>query len=56
MTRLIDRLLARVAPKATASAGCSSPYYYCKGGLLYMRVCCLNEGCNTSVVGACGSP
>ncbi|MEV5749296.1 hypothetical protein AB0L00_15885 [Actinoallomurus sp. NPDC052308] len=55
MTRLIDRLLARVAPKATASAGCSRSNY-CYRGLYYLRVCCLNEGCNTAVVGACGSP
>jgi hypothetical protein len=55
MTRLVDRLLARVAPKATASAGCSR-YEYCSRGLRYLRMCCLNEGCNTSVIGACGSP
>jgi hypothetical protein len=52
MTRLVDRLLARVAPKATASAGCSN-YYYCSGGKRYLRQCCLNEGCTTVVVGSC---
>ncbi|WP_433477013.1 hypothetical protein ACQPZP_08130 [Spirillospora sp. CA-142024] len=55
MARLVDRLLARMAPKATASAGCSN-YYYCSKGLRYQRQCCLNEGCHTWVVGACGSP
>ena len=52
MTRLVDRLLARVAHKATASAGCSN-YYYCSGGVRYLRQCCLNEGCTTVRVGTC---
>ncbi|MEV5707127.1 hypothetical protein [Actinoallomurus sp. NPDC052274] len=55
MTRLIDRFLARVAPKATVSAGCSNDRY-CSGGLYYLRQCCLDEGCHTPVIGACGSP
>ncbi|MCO6007793.1 hypothetical protein NE236_22705 [Actinoallomurus purpureus] len=54
MTRLIDRLLARVAPKATASAGCITSYY-CSGGLKYRKVCCDGQ-CRHYVVGACGSP
>ena len=52
MARLVDRLLARVAPKATASAGCSN-YYYCDRHNYYLRQCCLNEGCNTVRVGSC---
>ncbi|NDU72410.1 hypothetical protein GWI34_07190 [Actinomadura sp. DSM 109109] len=55
MSRLIDRVLERVAPKATASAGCTN-YYYCSRGLRYLRQCCLDQGCHTVVVGACGSP
>jgi hypothetical protein len=52
MARLVDRLLARVAPKATAAAGCSN-YYYCSSHNYYLRQCCLNEGCTTVRVGSC---
>ncbi|GAA2397550.1 hypothetical protein GCM10010191_00230 [Actinomadura vinacea] len=54
MARLVDRLLARVAPKATASAGCKTTYY-CSGGLKYKHVCC-GRDCRDHVIGACGSP
>ncbi|SNR41454.1 hypothetical protein [Actinomadura mexicana] len=54
MARLVDRLLARVAPQATASAGCTN-YYYCSGGLKYRKTCCDGQ-CHHYVVGACGSP
>lgn len=52
MTRLIDRMLARVAQKETVDAGCSR-YEYCKNGIKYLRMCCLNEGCSTSAIGRC---
>jgi hypothetical protein len=52
MNRLIDRIIARVAPKATASA-CSSSYY-CVGRNLYYRFCCPQGGCQITYVGFCG--
>ncbi|WP_157420480.1 hypothetical protein [Actinomadura kijaniata] len=52
MTRLIDRVLARVAHKETVDAGCSR-YEFCKNGIKYLRMCCLNEGCNTNPIGRC---
>ncbi|WP_433467071.1 hypothetical protein [Spirillospora sp. CA-128828] len=55
MARLVDRLVARMAPKATASAACKRTYYYCSGGLYYKKVCCDGQ-CRHYVVGACGSP
>lgn len=54
MARLVDRALARLAPKATASAGCQVTYY-CYQGLRYRKACCYGQ-CRHSVVGACGSP
>ncbi|WP_439679701.1 hypothetical protein [Embleya sp. MST-111070] len=50
MMRLADRLLNRLTQKVTVAAGCSSPYYYCQNGYYYMRICCLNEGCQTSLI------
>lgn len=52
MSRLIDRFIERVAPKATASA-CSSEYY-CAGRNLIYRFCCPIGGCTFTVVGYCG--
>ncbi|NDU77003.1 hypothetical protein GWI34_30950 [Actinomadura sp. DSM 109109] len=53
MSRLVDRLLERVAPKATASAGCDT-IKFCSQSILYARQCCVGKGCRTWVVGACG--
>ncbi|GGT68907.1 MULTISPECIES: hypothetical protein [Actinomadura] len=53
MSRLVDRLLERVAPKATASAGCSYSNY-CYRTLYMRRMCCLDQGCQSWVIGACG--
>jgi hypothetical protein len=41
VTRLSDRLLARLAPTMEASAGCSYVWYlcYCSGGLRYSKRC-----------------
>ncbi|MBO3748316.1 hypothetical protein J5X84_19760 [Streptosporangiaceae bacterium NEAU-GS5] len=41
VSRLADNLLARVAPKAQASAGCTYQWYlcYCSGGLRYSQKC-----------------
>ncbi|WP_165975549.1 hypothetical protein [Actinomadura rubrisoli] len=50
MSRLADRLLARIAGKATADAGCSN-YYFCKNHKQYLRQCCLDEGCHTVPTG-----
>ncbi|MFC4049529.1 hypothetical protein ACFOY4_07540 [Actinomadura syzygii] len=44
MSRIADRLLARITGNATADAGCTT-YRYCRGGQPYYRTCCLNEGC-----------
>lgn len=54
MSRLVDRLLARVAPKATASAACKT-YYYCSQSIYYKKVCCDGQ-CRHYVIGACGAP
>ena len=59
MLRIVDRVVARLVPRATAAAGCSS-YTYCGpcGAIGKMRVivrtCCLNEGCGYSY-SYCGS-
>jgi hypothetical protein len=39
--RLADRLLARVAPRIEASAGCTYQWVfcYCRGGLRYAQRC-----------------
>ncbi len=52
MMGLVDRLLARVAHKATVEAGCSN-YYYCSNHVKYLRQCCLDQGCQTVKVGTC---
>ena len=52
MWRLVDRVLTRIAGKATADAGCSR-YYYCKNHTRMLRVCCKDEGCQYIVVGQC---
>ncbi|MCA2222748.1 hypothetical protein [Nonomuraea aurantiaca] len=52
MLGLVDRLLTRVAHKVTVEAGCSN-YYYCSGGIKYLRQCCLDQGCQTVKVGKC---
>ncbi|GAA1556413.1 hypothetical protein GCM10009678_44330 [Actinomadura kijaniata] len=52
MTRLIDRVLARVAHKETVDAGCSR-YEFCKNGIKYLRMCCKDEGCYTNPIGRC---
>ncbi|GCD95987.1 hypothetical protein [Embleya hyalina] len=53
MMRLADRLLNRVAKKATVEAGCSTRTW-CSGGVAYMKVCCYNEGCgDTTAIGRC---
>jgi len=40
-SRLADRLLVRLAPRAEASAGCSYVWYtcFCSGGLRYAKKC-----------------
>lgn len=52
MSRIADRLLARVAPKVSVAAGCSY-YTHCSGGVKYNRVCCLDEGCTEVKIGTC---
>lgn len=58
MFRLIDRVVSRLVPQATAAAGCST-VTYCGGcGVtgkmrVIVRTCCLNEGCTYSY-GVCG--
>jgi hypothetical protein len=52
MSRLIDRIIDRVAPKATASA-CTS-INYCAGKNLINRFCCPQTGCTFTVIGRCG--
>ncbi|MFE3201958.1 hypothetical protein ACWGR4_33985 [Embleya sp. NPDC055664] len=49
MMRLADRLLNRMTQKVTVEAGCSTRYY-CQNGYYYLRVCCLNEGCQTTLI------
>jgi hypothetical protein len=46
VTRVADRLLAKVAPRVDASAGCSYVWEicYCSGGLRYGRRCM--RGCS----------
>jgi hypothetical protein len=53
MSRLIDRIIDRVAPKATASA-CSSTNF-CSGRNFLNRFCCPQTGCTTTVIGFCGT-
>ncbi|WP_192809465.1 hypothetical protein [Actinomadura rudentiformis] len=52
MSRLADRLISRLAPKANAQAGCSY-YRYCRNGVKYVRICCLDQGCQTVREGSC---
>ncbi|NUW42146.1 hypothetical protein [Nonomuraea rhodomycinica] len=52
MMGFVDRLLARVARKATVEAGCSYTYY-CSGAIMYQRMCCLDQGCQITRVGMC---
>jgi len=52
MTRLADRLLARLAPKADVQAGCTNTYF-CKNHVKYIRACCLDQGCQVWAVGKC---
>jgi hypothetical protein len=46
VNRLVDRILDRIAPKATASA-CSGGYFCNAGGHpgYWYRFCCLDSGC-----------
>ncbi|MGI5321232.1 hypothetical protein [Actinomadura nitritigenes] len=46
MNRLVDRILDRIAPKATASA-CSGGYFCNAAGHsgYWYRFCCLDSGC-----------
>jgi hypothetical protein len=46
--RIVDRLLERIVPKATASA-CSGTYV-CLSGILFWRYCCPQSGCEYSYV------
>lgn len=53
MLGLVDRLLARVAPKVTVEAACSRSYV-CRNGTKYLIVCCKDEGCQSPIrVGTC---
>ncbi|MET7338249.1 hypothetical protein [Nonomuraea sp. NPDC005650] len=52
MIGLVDRLLARVAHKATVEAGCSYRYY-CIGNYMYQEMCCLDQPCQVTKVGKC---
>ncbi len=59
--RLADRMLAFVAPKTQASAGCTYEWYtcYCSGGLRYAKQCMYscpgvpNHCYSCTVVGTC---
>ena len=61
VTKMADRVLARVAPKVEASAGCSYVWYtcYCSGGLRYAKKCMFgcsgvpNHCYSCQVVGTC---
>lgn len=61
VTKMADRVLARVAPKVEASAGCSYVWYtcYCSGGLRYAKRCMFgcsgvpNHCYSCQVVGTC---
>lgn len=48
MIRIVDRLLERIVPKATASA-CSGRDI-CLGGITFWRWCCPNTGCEYTYV------
>ncbi|WP_165494967.1 hypothetical protein [Actinomadura roseirufa] len=52
MSRLADRLLARIVHKTTVHAGCST-FTYCRDKVKYSRTCCLNEGCTEKKIGKC---
>ncbi|WP_187438198.1 hypothetical protein [Actinomadura decatromicini] len=45
MSRIADKLLARIAGKAAAEAACSTTAI-CRFGHIYLRTCCLNQGCS----------
>ena len=54
MSRLIDRMIERIAPKATASA-CSGSYFCNAAGHpgYWYRFCCPGSGCQWTKVGSC---
>jgi hypothetical protein len=52
MTRLIDRVMERIVPKATASA-CSGVYFCNPAGFsdgFWFRYCCPQSGCEWSLI------
>jgi hypothetical protein len=48
MFRIVDRLLERIVPKATASA-CSGRDI-CLGGITFWRYCCPTTGCEYTYI------
>ncbi|MBG0832671.1 hypothetical protein HS041_33780 [Planomonospora sp. ID67723] len=54
MSRLIDRMIDRIVPKARVSA-CSSGYFCNAAGHpgYWWRYCCPQFGCQWSYVGTC---
>jgi hypothetical protein len=59
MLQVIDRVVARLVPRAVAFAGCSQRTIclQCVGAHYYpvTQICCLGEGCHTISTGRCGS-
>lgn len=51
MARIIDRLLERVVPKATASA-CAG-WYSCTNGQYRWNYCCPDTGCQSYYITYC---
>lgn len=49
--RLIDRVIERIAPRATASA-CSKGFE-CISHVRYFYFCCIQGGCQYTRVGSC---
>ncbi|GAA4897657.1 hypothetical protein LX16_1076 [Stackebrandtia albiflava] len=50
-TRLGDAMLAKLAPRTEASAGCPTESWYdyrCTGARLYRRRCTTSSNCTTS--------
>ncbi|WP_187438197.1 hypothetical protein [Actinomadura decatromicini] len=44
MPRIADKLLTRIAGKATVAASCTTTTYCISNHIVY-RTCCLNQGC-----------